>query len=58
LTRREQAVVEQMMFGKANKEIAEALRCSTKTVEFHATNLFRKLGVTSRLELVCKLHTR
>lgn len=55
LTPREQVVVELILTGKGNKEIANALGCSTKTIEFHATNVFRKVGVDSRLALACKL---
>jgi DNA-binding CsgD family transcriptional regulator len=35
-----------------NKEAAASLFLSTKTVEFHLTNAYRKLGVRSRAELV------
>jgi DNA-binding NarL/FixJ family response regulator len=55
LTPKEAAVARRIVEGKANKEIAQELGCSTKTIEFHASNLFRKLGVNSRLELACKL---
>lgn len=55
LTPREHAVVALILAGKGNKEIANALGCSTKTIEFHATNIFRKVGVDSRLALACKL---
>jgi DNA-binding NarL/FixJ family response regulator len=44
-----------LVVGKANKEIASALSCSPKTVEFHIKNLFRKVGVSSRLELACRV---
>ena len=37
--------------GKTNREAAAALFLSTKTVEFHLHNAFRKLGVRSRTEL-------
>jgi DNA-binding NarL/FixJ family response regulator len=55
LTAREAAVVRKITEGKANKEIALELGCSTKTVELHASNAFRKAGVKSRLELACKV---
>ncbi|MGA8847083.1 MAG: LuxR C-terminal-related transcriptional regulator, partial [Nocardioides sp.] len=38
--------------GQTNKSIAEALVLSTKTVEFHLGNVYRKLGVANRTELV------
>jgi DNA-binding NarL/FixJ family response regulator len=55
LTERESEVAERIACGMANKEISAALGCSLKTVEFHVTNVLRKAGVSSRLELVCKL---
>ena len=38
--------------GSTNREAAAALFLSTKTVEFHLGNTYRKLGVRSRAELV------
>jgi DNA-binding NarL/FixJ family response regulator len=38
--------------GKANREIAAALYVSPKTVEFHLHNVYGKLGVRSRIELL------
>lgn len=55
LTKRELEIVEQLVVGRANKEIANALELSTKTVEFHVKNILRKAGVSSRLELVCRM---
>lgn len=40
--------------GLPNKLVAERLGCSVRTVEQHATNLFAKLEVESRLEAVAK----
>lgn len=54
LTAREQEVLELLREGRANKEIAEALGCTVRTVEFHISNLLRKVGVSSRLELVAR----
>ncbi len=41
--------------GMRNEEIAEQLRLSGKTVEWHLTRVYRKLGVRSRTELVVLL---
>lgn len=38
--------------GLSNREVAETLFLSRKTVEFHLTNVYRKLGMRSRTELV------
>ncbi|HXK17488.1 MAG TPA: helix-turn-helix transcriptional regulator, partial [Polyangiaceae bacterium] len=54
LTAREQEVLGLLRDGRANKEIADTLGCSVRTVEFHVTNLLRKVGASSRLELVTR----
>jgi len=52
---REKQVVEHLMQGKSNKEIALALGVSLRTVEFHLSRIYRKLGVTSRTEAALQL---
>jgi DNA-binding NarL/FixJ family response regulator len=37
--------------GLSNKDIAQALFVTTKTVEVHLSNVYRKLGIGSRAEL-------
>lgn len=54
-TPREQQVIEQLLQGKSNKEIALALKLSVRAVEFHLSNLYAKLGVSSRTEAVLQL---
>ncbi|HEY6081040.1 MAG TPA: helix-turn-helix transcriptional regulator [Polyangiaceae bacterium] len=54
ITAREQEVLGLLSDGLANKEIADELGCSVRTVEFHISNLLRKVGVSSRLELVTR----
>jgi len=51
LTMREREVLQMVAEGKKNKEIAELLFISVKTVEKHRFNLMRKLGVHSASEL-------
>ena len=57
LTPRELASLRLMADGKSNKEIANALGISDRTVKTHLGHLFEKLGVTSRTEAV-KVATR
>jgi DNA-binding NarL/FixJ family response regulator len=51
LTGRELEVAELVLDRRTNREIAEALFLSTKTVETHLRNIFNKLGVSSRVEV-------
>jgi len=57
LTPRELASLRLMADGKSNKEIANELGISDRTVKTHLGHLFEKLGVTSRTEAV-KIATR
>jgi DNA-binding CsgD family transcriptional regulator len=52
LTRRQVEVLEPVVLGKTNKEIATSLGLSEGTVEVHVTNLLRKLGTSNRAGLV------
>lgn len=52
LTLREGQVLEMLAEGKHNHEVASALGVSSKTVEFHVTNLMAKLGARSRMNAV------
>jgi DNA-binding NarL/FixJ family response regulator len=50
LTPRESEVLEQIVAGKSNKEIAAALDISEATVKTHINTLLSKLGVTDRTQ--------
>lgn len=52
LTRREIDVLRLLARGNTNRQIAELLGLSTRTVESHRANLMGKLGLSSRVELV------
>ena len=51
LTAQEQAVAELVAGGATNKEAARALFLAEKTVQYHLTRLYRKMGIRSRSEL-------
>ncbi len=51
LTRREIEILSTIVNGLSNKEIAQKFSLSEDTVKHHLTNIFDKLGVSSRLEL-------
>ena len=51
LTPRELEIVSAVVAGYANKEIADYFKISEDTVKHHLSNIFDKLGVSTRLEL-------
>jgi len=55
LTRQEGEVVELVRGGLSNREIANRLVLSVKTVEGHLTTIYGKFGVASRTQLVAAL---
>lgn len=52
LSRREQEVLEPLLENLANKEIANKLNISERTVKFHVSNLLNKFGVRRRADLI------
>ena len=54
LTERVHQVLERLVEGKANKEIARELNISERTVKFHVTSLLREYNCATRGELVFK----
>ncbi|SEF95724.1 response regulator transcription factor [Oceanospirillum linum] len=55
LTKREYQILELLVKGCANKEVARELNITVKTVEYHRSNIMRKTAVNSLPELV-RLH--
>ena len=51
LTPQEQAVTRLVLSGMTNREVSEELMLSTKTIEFHLSNIYTKVGVRTRSEL-------
>lgn len=52
LTSREQEVLQELLLGKSNREIAAALYITENTVKTHAKNIYSKYDVHSRAELI------
>jgi DNA-binding CsgD family transcriptional regulator len=51
LTPAEQDVARQVAEGRPNKDIADRLFISPRTVQAHLTHIYGKLGITSRVQL-------
>ena len=56
LTPAEMAVLERVLSGLCNKEIAQALNRSVRTVEDHRAHIMQKLNAQNLVELVQKTH--
>ena len=50
LTPREEEVLQQLVAGKSNKEIARVLHVSADTVKEHLQHIFRKIAVSDRTQ--------
>ena len=51
LTERQVQIIEKVVNGMTNREIASSLSISEETVKHHLTHVFNKTGVSTRLEL-------
>ena len=58
LSIREQGVLDMLLSGFSNQQIAEKLWISEHTVKTHLKNIFFKTEVQSRLELIAKIYIR
>ena len=54
ITDKERLILREIASGKSNREIAEFLLMSQRSLEYRLTNLFQKLGVKSRIEAVSR----
>ena len=52
LTPTETALVKNLSLGKSNQQLAELHGISINTVKFHLHNIFEKLGVSNRKQVV------
>jgi pimeloyl-ACP methyl ester carboxylesterase/DNA-binding CsgD family transcriptional regulator len=57
LTPRELEVLYQVAIGRSSHEIAEALALSRRTVERHLSNVYAKIGVTTRAQATAYAYT-
>lgn len=58
LTRRQRELAAEILAGRSNKAIAQRFGIKEQTVRNQLSALFRKVGVSSRLELAVTLATR
>ena len=56
LTKKEKEIVSLICHGCRNKEIAQRLDISEQTVKSHCNRIFKKVGVTDRLQLALYTH--
>jgi DNA-binding NarL/FixJ family response regulator len=54
LTKRETQIAELVARGLSNREIAERLVISKRTVDAHVEHIFSKLGISSRMQLTAE----
>lgn len=57
ISEREQELIPLLAQGKSNREISDLLFISYNTVKTHIQNIYRKMGVSNRLQLLSKLRT-
>lgn len=50
LTKREIEVLSLVLEGKSSREVASALYCSKRTIDFHLARIYEKLQVTNRVQ--------
>lgn len=55
LTNREQQIVNKVAEGHSNLQIANELSLVEKTVKFHLSNVYKKLSLKSRAQLIVKM---
>ena len=58
LSPRERDVLRLLVAGQSNKEIAVSLHVTERTVKFHVTSIFNKLGAENRAQAVTIAHQR
>lgn len=56
LSKRETQVFQQLLTGKSQQDIADALYICVRTVKFHCGNIYEKLAVKNKTELLKIFH--
>ncbi len=56
ISKREREIVQLLLKGKTNRDIEEELFISLRTVKCHVYNIYQKVGVKNRMELVTHFH--
>lgn len=56
ITPREKEVIESILMGKSNKEIGKSLFVSIQTVKNINYNLYKKIGIKNRMQLINRIH--
>jgi two-component system, NarL family, nitrate/nitrite response regulator NarL len=56
LSPRDLQIIERIMAGCSNKEVGQELSMSERTVKYHLTSIFDRIGVHNRLELAVFAH--
>ena len=57
MSARQREILDLLVQGKSNKEMADLLSLSSDTIKAHLQHIFRKIGVASRLEAVVYILT-
>jgi ATP/maltotriose-dependent transcriptional regulator MalT len=57
ITERERELILKVMQGKSNADIADELVISLATVKTHLHNIYQKLGVDSRYDLLARVRS-
>jgi ATP/maltotriose-dependent transcriptional regulator MalT len=57
LTKREIEVLSLVLEGRSSREVASALVCSKRTVDFHLARIYDKLNVSNRVQAMRRVAT-
>jgi DNA-binding CsgD family transcriptional regulator len=49
-TKREAEIMSKVYLGQTSRQVADSLKVSPRTVEYHLANIYRKLGVSNRIQ--------